>query len=249
MTLREVVLGAADIDALEAFYGATLGLPVHRERNRLVLTAGPSRLVFVRHADAGNHHFAFNVPVVDFEDTRAWIAARAPQIADADGRTVFDFRGWDAVATYFRDPAGNVGELIARRNLHVPSAAPSGSGPRLSLSEIGLATPDVPALVRRLRNRTGLEIFRGSESEGFAALGDDQGLLIVVREGRDWYPTTSGAVARLQAVRVTLETDAGRTVCVSGTSCRIRVWKEFQASSPPTRTPDCRSIASSMSPG
>lgn len=221
MILREVRIGAAGIDALEDFYGATLGLDTRRERDQLVVAVGPTRLVFVRRADAGIHHFAFNVPVADFDHARAWIAARAPLIPDADGRTVFAFDDWDAVATYFRDPAGNIGELIARRGLPAPPDAPFGPGRLLALGEIGLVTPDVPALVRRLRRRTGLEIFRGSESESFAALGDDHGLLIVVREGRAWYPTTDGA-ARLQPVRVALETDGGRTVRIAGASCRIR---------------------------
>ena len=221
MILREVEIGAADPGALGAFYGERLGLDVRRESGGVAVALGPTRLRIVRRPDAGIHHFAVNVPEASLDRAHRWLAARTPLLADSGGRERFDFRDWDAEALYFRDPAGNVGELIARRAVGGGPAGAFGPGHLLALSEIGLVARDVPALARRLRRRTGLEVFRGSEGESFTALGDDHGLLIVVREGRDWYPTVGGA-ARLQPVRVTLETDDGRSVRIAGASCRIR---------------------------
>jgi hypothetical protein len=45
-----------------------------------------------------------------------------------------------------------------------------------------LPTDDVPGLVERLTARLGLPVWRGP-TEDFAAVGDEHGLLIVVRPG------------------------------------------------------------------
>jgi len=54
---------------------------------------------------------------------------------------------------------------------------------------------EVPAMVATLRTTLAIRPFRGSEGETFTALGDEEGLLIVVQRGRAWYPSTGLAAA------------------------------------------------------
>ena len=111
------------------------------------------------------HHFAFHVAELEQWKTRL------------DVSDEHDFSGWGgARAVYFRDPEENVGELIARPSAHA----------ELTLAEVGLPVDDVPAAVASLAE-LGLEPYREAD-EIFAPIGDEDGLLIVVRVGRGWFP-------------------------------------------------------------
>jgi catechol 2,3-dioxygenase-like lactoylglutathione lyase family enzyme len=125
------------------------------------LGAAPS---FAR-GEPATHHFAFHVA-----DLEPW--KRRLDVSEEH-----DFSSWGgARAVYFRDPEQNLVELIAR-----PHAQPE-----LTLAEVGLPVDDVGAVVEALAG-LGLEPYRDWD-ETFAPLGDDEGLLIVVRVGRDWFP-------------------------------------------------------------
>lgn len=195
MRLLEITLDATDLHAAYGFYAGDLGLPVvRRNADLLTLQAGASRLTFRRaqqSAASPFYHLAFNVHPTRFERARAAMAAITPLVHDRNGRDVFDFRSWDATACYFIDPLGNVGELIARRDLR-GEPVPSDPG-ILAIGEIGLVTGDVPALTKRLSRELGAEVYRDSSGDEFAALGDEGGLLILSQQGREWYPETDKA--------------------------------------------------------
>jgi catechol 2,3-dioxygenase-like lactoylglutathione lyase family enzyme len=126
------------------------------------LGAAPS---FVN-AETTPHHFAFHVA-----DLQPW--KRRLEVSEEH-----DFSSWGgARAVYFRDPEENVVELIAR-----PKARPE-----LALAEVGLPVDDVAEAVDALDRELGLRPYDDWD-ESFAPLGDDDGLLIVVRVGRGWFP-------------------------------------------------------------
>jgi len=111
------------------------------------------------------HHFAFHV--ADLE----------PWKQRLDVTEEHDFSSWGgARSVYLRDPEENVVELIARPQ----------PWPELSLAEVGLPVEDVGAAVESLQT-LGIPIY-DEWSDSFAPLGDDEGLLIVVRVGRGWFP-------------------------------------------------------------
>ena len=157
----------------------------------MTLQAGETALTFRRGEAGAVYHFAFNVHPTRFERARAAMAAITPLLHDGDGQEVFDFRSWNARACYFYDPAGNIVELIARSDL---SAAPVPRDPGfMSVSEIGLVADDVPALTARITRDLVLPIYRESAGDTFAAIGDEEGLLILAQRGRIWYPETGKA--------------------------------------------------------
>src|SRR5436190_19820386 len=85
MRIADAVFPAADPDRLRVWYDENVG-------------ATPS---FVR-GEATPHHFAFHT------------AALEPWRRRLDVTEEHDFAAWDgARAVYFRDPEGNVGQLIA----------------------------------------------------------------------------------------------------------------------------------------
>jgi catechol-2,3-dioxygenase len=141
------------------------------------LGAGPS---FVA-GPTSPHHFAFHVA-----DLEPW--QQRLEVSEEH-----DFSSWGgARAVYFRDPEENVVELIAR-----PQA-----GPELTLAEIGLPVEDVPAAVAALQDQLDLSTYDDWD-ESFAPLGDDDGLLILVRVGRGWFPVGVPSGSAPIEVRIT----------------------------------------------
>jgi catechol-2,3-dioxygenase len=166
----------------------------------------------------GVYHVAFNVPENQFAEAKLWLAARAPLIRDHAGREEFHFAGWKAHAVYCYDPAGNIIELIARHTLSNATDQPFTAASLLEISEIGLAVADVPAMVARLQAELGAAVYAGAGSADFTAVGDEHGLLIVVRQGRVWFATSadSGGAAETLPLSVTLTDAAGRRRTLSG---------------------------------
>lgn len=210
MLINEVVLETAELDAVRAFYSATLGLEADSPaRAALAFRAGATRLAFVPSSDPAArpaYHVAFNVPENQFAPAKAWISARAPLVL-ANGRDEFRFDDWNADALYFRDPAGNLLELIARHTLENASDRPFDARSILEASEIGIVVDDVPSAAGALRLAFGLSNY-GSCDRRFAAVGDERGLFIVVERGRPWAPDHVRP-AEIHATRVAIASVAG----------------------------------------
>ena len=106
---------------------------------------------------------------------------------------IADFVNWNAKSVYFFDPAGNIVELISRFDLENPSEAPFGASHFLSISEIGLVLPGqkFDDETKQLIERYDLPFFNKQQPlPQFKAIGDDEGLFIIVPRYRNWYPTT-----------------------------------------------------------
>ncbi len=188
------------------FYIKVFGLKlVEKSGQSFTLQAGSTRLTFTSAKDrkAPKHHFAFNIPPNLFEEAKTWLAQRTALVRGKEGQVEFDFSNWNALGMYFIDPDGNIGELIARDMLPPAQAAMFSADNILSVSEIGIPVPDVPGTVALLRQAAGLLPYRG-ETETFAAVGDENGLLIVVQQGREWYPKT-GITAEVSPMEIGIE--------------------------------------------
>lgn len=218
MRFTQITLLTRDLAALHSFYCRTLGLrelvtPESRP-GRLDIQAGETVLIFEQAPEAwsGNYHLAFNIPSNQFEAAQTWLAHRAPAMSDKTGNTTFNHSGWNAHSVYFLDPGGNILELIARHNLKtdkLDQKMPFDANHILSVSEIGLAVDDVEGAVANLITQIpGTDVYGSGEQDMFSAVGDENGLLIVVRQGRIWYPD-SGIPALHLPVDVHLTLDNG----------------------------------------
>ena len=191
MHIKEVHLQSNTLDALYTFYADTLGLPVQRsdDEDAIEITIGESLLRFTE-GGAHRYHLAFNIPENQFDAGKAWIKARQPLIPLPDGNDIIHFRAWVAHSLYFYDSAGNVLEFIARHRLHNATDEPFSPSSILSISEIGFGVPDVPDAVYEINAAFDLPIFDGADSADFTAIGNDDGLFIVVKVEREWFPNT-----------------------------------------------------------
>jgi catechol-2,3-dioxygenase len=216
MRIDDVQLSVPDPTAALAFYTSVLQLPADTEGDRAAVRAGRTRLSFSA-APPGEHpryHIAFSVPLARFDAARRLIAAHTPLIS-ADGDEVIVHASWDAVAFYFRDPAGSILECIARRGEPLDDdSAPVAPAIR-SVCEVGLVVDEVPAMAAALRGALGVAPFRDSEGETFTALGDEEGLLILVQREREWYPST-GLAAAPAPLQLALTLDDGTRHRIAG---------------------------------
>jgi hypothetical protein len=118
---------------------------------------------------------------------------------------------------YFFDPAGNVVEYIARHDLANPAPGGFSSADILCVSEIGLIVDDVIAVADSLKGVVGLSSYRGA-SDLFTALGDEMGLLLVMKRGRflNFDPSTDEKAARVYPTAATVGAPGAATHRIAG---------------------------------
>jgi catechol-2,3-dioxygenase len=188
------LLSSAPLARMKAFYHGSLGLPVVDERpDRLTVAAGASRLTFVPAAAADGkpfYHFAFNIPENKVRAAWLWQKERTPllpipaRLRDPKyPDEVVNYSHWNAHSVFFFDPAGNVVEYIARHDLPNAAPGPFGSQDILYASEIAWVVDDVPAAAAKLKEVVGVPQYRGGDAQ-FIAIGDEHGLLLVMKRGR-----------------------------------------------------------------
>lgn len=206
MRIRKVTLPVTDVTAASRFFGDLLQL----QTSGAEVAIGWSTIELVRSDSArvGGIHLAFNIPSNRFDAAKAWLLARCPIQTDPSGREVFTFdENWDAESIYFTGPDDSILELIARRRLGPSDQRGPFHGSELQcLSEVGLPIANVTALSEQMRDAFGIKPF-GIPGDAFAALGDDEGLLILTRRTRPWFPEgrqlpcASGVIGHIQTAR------------------------------------------------
>jgi catechol-2,3-dioxygenase len=207
MRITDVRMGTRDLGAAARFYRDVLELPVTSD----VVTVGSSTITLVEASVRESNHLAFTIPSNRFEQATAWLAARVEPMSWDDGETELRLdEPWNSESIYFRGPDDIILELITRQHLANPTDEPFSSAQLLCVSEAGLATPSVPEIFDEVRRVFGVETFAG-ESADFTTAGDQHGLLILVTEGRPWFPT-SDALASTGSLTVSIAGVAAGTV-------------------------------------
>jgi catechol 2,3-dioxygenase-like lactoylglutathione lyase family enzyme len=188
------LISSAPLGKMKEFYQASLGLPVVDEQpDRLALRVGETTITFLKAAGEDGkpfYHFAFNIPENKVLAAHQWQKERTPLLPiprtlrdPKYPEEVVDYSHWNAHSVFFFDPAGNVVEYIARHDLKNARRGDFGSEDILYASEIGLIVDDVAATAAKLKEVVGVEQYKGG-SDQFTALGDEQGLLLVMKRGR-----------------------------------------------------------------
>lgn len=191
MRIMSVELFSRDLEATANFYDKVLRFPVRsQDQNRLQLRAGFSDIVF-RKAPSGNpvYHMAFAVSRSVIDETASFLESYV-ELLKAEGKKVIDFDAWDAKAIYFEDNNGNILELIGRDNTYQDLQPVSSTPPVYGVCEVAIVTDSVETLRESVGSGTGITRYNKQPvHENFAALGDDEGLLILSSQGRHWFPT------------------------------------------------------------
>ncbi len=210
MKIHSLHLQTSHLESLREFYLLNLGLQLDEATpESFTLRVGSTLLTFSDGADC-TYHFAFDVPENQFEAAKSWIEQRVALIPSDNG-VVVHHSGWNAHAVYFYDPAGNIGELIARHNQPNAADKPFGASSLISVSEIGMVADDVPGTRTTLTTSLECPVYDGVDNDSFCAIGDENGLIILVKTGRKWFPDLN-LTAGIYPFQMTLST--GKTVDV-----------------------------------
>ena len=218
MLLTEIILQANSLTSLHDFYKEEMGLPVlFLEENTLQIQAGKSILVFKKNEEIKEpfYHIAFNIPSNKFDEAYNWYKSRFALLWIYDYKNdVADFKNWNAKSFYFYDPAGNILEIIARFDLNNQIKTEFTGVSICNISELGIVFPahNFDYTVANFMKKYSLHFFeKQPPGPNFKVTGDDNGLFIMVPEGRDWSPDT-GKKSEIFPIAVSFETPNGQFI-------------------------------------
>lgn len=192
MKIEQIQIQTNNIQETFSFYKDILELKIiEKDEKSVTIQAGNSILKFVENSQFNSiYHFAFNIPQNKLEETIEWCKSKVDLIIIQDQNVITNFENWNAHAVYFYDNNGNLLEFIARHDLDNQQSGEFNSKSILNISEIGIVTKNPLELGNQLITKHELEFFsKNINSEAFSAIGDDEGLLILVTPNRNWYPT------------------------------------------------------------
>lgn len=197
MNLNNIEILTKELKATKDFYKNVLNLPVIEcDFKSISIKIGLSRLKFVECLENEKpiYHFAFNIPENKLSEVIKWCENRIELIKKEDAVLITEFETWNANAVYFYDNNDNILEFIARKELNNSETETFNSKQIVNISEIGIVMDNPLEFGNQLIQNYGLNLFeKNKNSEIFTAIGDDNGLLIIVKTNRNWYPTETPA--------------------------------------------------------
>jgi len=160
--------------------------------------AGNTHITFQQSADDGAplYHFALrtNLAFYDYMFSKM-TDHNVNLLPDSEG----NFSGyWKGKRVYFTDPDGNIVEILERdiKGMDRPGW--------IDVCEIGYPSESVEEMSEFLAP---IHNVNQSESDTFRFYGDEIGTFVLVKEGRDWYPTDRPATIHPLVVEVEGEHD------------------------------------------
>ena len=192
MIIKHLELLTNNIFQTEAFYSHLLQFPINsRSDSHLTFTIGHSTLTFrLTRESTPFYHLAFLIPENKLEEALQFISSKSSVIPFSASNTIASFENWNAQAFYFYDNHQNILEFIVRYDLKLLDETRFSSSSIVGINEIGIAVANVPQEANHLIADFGLSFYeRGPTLSDFTALGDANGLILLVDIGRGWFPT------------------------------------------------------------
>lgn len=198
MKIEAIELLSNNIIETEQFYNNILDIKTNsKNENKVSFLIGTTKVSFqTSTVEYPNYHLAFDIPNNKLEEAFKWLEQRTTVLPVTDNSQFSSFEAWNAKSFYFYDNNGNLLELICRFDSDNQSDTTFDSNSILFVSEIGIVTSDVLSTAEELISQYGLEYYpKQPKTKNFAVIGDENGLLILVTQDRNWFPTTKKAQA------------------------------------------------------
>ena len=212
MKILDLQLEANNLDTILEFYGETLNLAIVKQTTEEIrFQAGDTQLTFIaKPTTKAQYHFAFNIATNHLAQAIKWAQATGiPLLPSPKDETITYFDTWKAQSIYFWDKNGNLLEFIAREDTQIQKDVPFSPKEMLNISEIGLVTKKPIATGETIQQQLGIDFFsKATPLAEFCALGDDDGLLILVTPNRTWYPTD--ILAQRSPATIQIEVDGNK---------------------------------------
>lgn len=183
---KSVLLYTNKLKLLKRFYRNVMGLEVIKtSAEEFSVNVGESTITFRQSDHPAFYHFAINVPGNQFSLIKHWMQERLTLNREKAEDQIY-FSNFNADSIYFEDSAGNLIELIGRRNRDVFGNVTTASF--LNVSEVGMVTPHIIDVGDDLQD-LGIPLWQGTEvdPESLNFLGKDDTFIVLVPPDRRWY--------------------------------------------------------------
>lgn len=200
------------LEELKRFYTTVLQLPLRDdEADAFTVEVGATLLAFRRQNESDRkpfYHFAFGISEKGFDPCYQRLKAQGCTLTNKDGEEVDTSYMWKGRQVYFEDPEGNIGEVLA---------FPADSDALwLSVQEMGLPVENVKDAAKQL---SAIPSEYAQESESFSFYGDQQGVFVLVKKARPWYPTDRPAT--IHPIEIEVESGPGSYIDLAHHPYRI----------------------------
>ena len=189
MEIKKLTLFSNNIDEQEQFYGSTLGFPIERTNKKILkVKTNENLLVFESSVNKFCYHFAFLINTGSLESAMDFLKKRDIALLPYQGSEVIHFNSGRSI--YFFDKDGNIAEFIERPSLPYKKTKDFSIKNVIKINEIGLPIKDTIKMAIYLSKDLGITPINKDEfTDSFCWVGDFNGVIIVVKEGRNWLPT------------------------------------------------------------
>lgn len=192
LMFKSVLFHTNKLKLLKRFYRNVMGFEIiQSSTEEFSVKVGESTIIFRQSDQPAFYHFAINVPGNQFSMIKHWMQERLTLNREKAVDQVY-FSNFDADSVYFEDPAGNIIELIGRRNKDVFGNVTINSF--LNVSEVGIVTPHIIDVGDQLQD-AGIPLWQGTEVDpkSLNFLGKGDTFIVLVPPKRRWYFSKSDA--------------------------------------------------------
>lgn len=189
MEIRELIIFSHKINEQDDFYRNVLEFRCSRVTNSILeIHTGDTKLILEKSTKKFFYHFAFLIPTGTLNAAIDYLEKNSIQLLLLNGEKVIQFNSGRAI--YFYDKDGNIAEFIERPTLNNQSGSDFSIESIIKLNEIGLPVSEPKNMTRILTTEFGIKPIKNAPfTDRFCWVGDYNGAVIVIKEGRNWLPT------------------------------------------------------------
>lgn len=222
MQIKELKIFSNDIEGQHRFYAEVLGFECLRKSTSILeVSTRENVLVFEKRGGRRCYHFAFMISPKSLESAILYLERRSVELLRYKGEKMVHFDSGRAI--YFYDMDGNIVEFIERPSLiKYRSSTVFSVDEVIKVNEIGLPVKHPLQCAERLVEEFHIEpLNRAGFNDTFCWVGDYNGVIIVVKEGRNWLPTEKAGKHYEFSIRYV---DERKTVSLKFNNYRISPW-------------------------
>ena len=202
MEISELKIFSANLDEQEDFYDRVLGFKCCRKSDAILkIFTKENVLIMEKSKSKTYYHFAFMISPKSLERAISYLENRSVELLPYRNDKIIFFDQGRAI--YFYDRDGNIVEFIERPGLGYKSSLAFSIKNVLKLNEIGLPVENPLGVARQLMNEFNIEpLNQNAFNDLFCWVGDHNGVIIVVKRGRNWLPTEKPGIRNDFAIKL-----------------------------------------------
>ncbi len=223
MKILRLMLETGNIEKMKKFYTEMLEMPILRAKEKVfTVRAGNTHITFQQGSthEARLYHFALRTNLSFFEYMFKKLKGKNVNLLPNSEGQLSGY--WKGRQVYFTDPDGNIVEILERE---IPDGDINPGWH--DVCEIGFPAESVEDISEFL---SPINNVNHAESDTFRFYGDEVGTFVLVKEGRNWYPTDRPAT--IHPIVVEVEGDTYQVLKHSSLPLTVKLKKSWSREMP-----------------